>query len=187
MAWRSSGDGATVAASGHALTCKQATARDSALACEINHLSGRSAPGALSDRRAVVAHTAFCPSRGRRAHCFGCEVDPPIAIQKHMLLCLCVDGPARAGEKGTPCASAGPLVRRQVGGCPRNCQRLVAGPSALFRPGMRRVTEPRVREDGAGDERRQVHSCRCLKAASQETCRRRTNQRCRAGCTGSRR
>ena len=41
-----------------------------------------------------------------------------------------VIGPARAGEKGTPCAPAGPSVRGQVGGCPRNCQRRAAGPSA---------------------------------------------------------
>ena len=41
-----------------------------------------------------------------------------------------VDGPARAGEKGTLCAPAGRSVREQVGGCPRNCQRRVIGPFA---------------------------------------------------------
>jgi hypothetical protein len=60
-----------------------------------------------------------------------------------------VDGPARAGEKGTPCAPAGPRVRGQVGGCSRNCQRRVAGPPASIRGeplNVKRVREGRARD-----------------------------------------
>ncbi|UZO90845.1 Hypothetical protein RMP42_04743 [Roseomonas mucosa] len=67
-----------------------------------------------------------------------------------------VDGPARAGEKGRPCAPAGPRAREQVGRCPRNCQRSPAGPSALppLPEAAERVTEPASSmEAGAREDR----------------------------------
>ena len=68
-----------------------------------------------------------------------------------------VDGPARAGEKGRPCAPAGPRAREQVGRCPRNCQRSPAGPSALppLPDAAGRVTEPASspKEAGAREDR----------------------------------
>ena len=83
-------------------------------------------------------------------------------------ICLCVDGPARAGEKGTPCVLAGLPVRGQVGGCPRNCQRQAAGPTT---PRVGWATEP----EGSGRQDRRHRGTRPI-AVSQETCRRRTNQ-----------
>jgi hypothetical protein len=84
------------------------------------------------------------------------QASPPIALHlvqsalasdQNIRICLCVVGPARAGEKGTLCASAGPpLVWNQGSGISRSGSKSAAAPATVS-------GEPMARPPRSGLER----------------------------------
>jgi hypothetical protein len=98
---------------------------------------------------------------------------PQLAARRHMRLCLYVDGPARAGEKGMPCVPAGPIGSgNKSAAAPATVSGEATGPSAH----CGQATEP----NGLG---RQVRGCRsdAPTIASQDTCHRRASHAARRG------